>query len=75
MTFAEYAIQPFTPNIDPEYKEIAIKLASISALCKYIFYLKLTVPRFFLTFLFLSIRKTNRLASDSAPHYGSFLRH
>ncbi|XP_035449605.1 b(0,+)-type amino acid transporter 1 isoform X1 [Spodoptera frugiperda] len=32
MTFAEYAIQPFTPNIDPEYKEIAIKLASISAL-------------------------------------------
>ncbi|KAH9630059.1 hypothetical protein HF086_008029 [Spodoptera exigua] len=32
MTFAEYAIQPFTPNLDPEYKEIAIKLASISAL-------------------------------------------
>lgn len=34
MTFAEYAIQPFTPDLDPNYKATAIKLASISALCK-----------------------------------------
>uniref|UniRef100_A0A2A4JZI4 b(0,+)-type amino acid transporter 1 n=1 Tax=Heliothis virescens TaxID=7102 RepID=A0A2A4JZI4_HELVI len=32
MTFAEYAIQPFTPHLHQDYKEIAIKLASISAL-------------------------------------------
>ena len=37
MTFAEYAIQPFTPNLDPDYKEVAIKLASVTALCKYSF--------------------------------------
>ncbi|KAJ8713805.1 hypothetical protein PYW08_007425 [Mythimna loreyi] len=32
MTFAEYAIQPFTPDIEQSYKEIAIKLASVTAL-------------------------------------------
>ncbi|KAJ0173834.1 hypothetical protein K1T71_010983 [Dendrolimus kikuchii] len=32
MTFAEYAIQPFTPNLMQDYKDIAIKLASIAAL-------------------------------------------
>lgn len=35
MTFAEYAIQPFTPDLENDYKDIAIKLASLSALCEY----------------------------------------
>lgn len=34
MTFAEYAILPFTSNIDPGYRNVAITLTSISALCK-----------------------------------------
>lgn len=35
MTFAEYAIQPFTMDLRSDYKDVAIKLASLSALCKY----------------------------------------
>lgn len=35
MTFAEYAIQPFTLDLEPGYKDTAIKLTSLSALCKY----------------------------------------
>nr|XP_053613688.1 b(0,+)-type amino acid transporter 1-like isoform X2 [Plodia interpunctella] len=33
MTFAEYAIQPFTTELQADYKVIAIKLTSLSALC------------------------------------------
>ncbi|XP_050665640.1 b(0,+)-type amino acid transporter 1-like isoform X3 [Leptidea sinapis] len=32
MTFAAYAIQPFTSNLDADYKDLTIKLTSISAL-------------------------------------------
>ncbi|XP_075982897.1 b(0,+)-type amino acid transporter 1-like [Anticarsia gemmatalis] len=32
MTFAEYAIQPFTEDLNPEYKDTAIKLTSLAAL-------------------------------------------
>ncbi|XP_045452932.1 b(0,+)-type amino acid transporter 1-like [Melitaea cinxia] len=32
MTFAEYAIQPFTTNLQPDYKATAIKLGSLAAL-------------------------------------------
>ncbi|KPI95265.1 B(0,+)-type amino acid transporter 1 [Papilio xuthus] len=32
MTFAEYAIQPFTPDLEPNYKDTAIKLTSLAAL-------------------------------------------
>lgn len=34
MTFAEYSMQPFMENIDPDYRDIAITLGSIAALCK-----------------------------------------
>ncbi|KAG6442539.1 b(0,+)-type amino acid transporter 1 isoform X2 [Manduca sexta] len=32
MTFAEYAIQPFTPDLQADYKDKAIKLTSLAAL-------------------------------------------
>lgn len=35
MTFAEYAIQPFIPDLHPDYKGNAIKLTSLAALCKF----------------------------------------
>lgn len=35
MTFAEYAIQPFLADPHSDLKDTAIKLASLSALCKY----------------------------------------
>ncbi|CAH2105322.1 unnamed protein product [Euphydryas editha] len=34
MTFAEYAFQPFTTDLQPDYKSTAIKLGSLAALCK-----------------------------------------
>lgn len=34
MTFAEYTIQPFTPDLESSYKDSAIKLAALAALCK-----------------------------------------
>ncbi|CAB3246448.1 unnamed protein product [Arctia plantaginis] len=36
MTFAEYSMQPFMENLDPDYRDIAITLGSISALFSFI---------------------------------------
>lgn len=43
MTFAEYATQPFTVDLQLEYKVRVIKLASLSALCKYILVITLSI--------------------------------